>query len=185
MSALASDAMKGLNKAEKAVNEAKTVVEPSSAEKPLKTAKNGQKELKKELSPETQRAVQQMEALKKFIEVNKLGFEKDGKKYVKADVWQYLIQQRGLTPSFISEEGKTDDQVYYVKTTCVLLTADGREVTRSSMIASKDEKFLKDLDRFAVMGLSQTRALARTVKNVYGYLLVALGFQATPWEEIS
>ena len=66
MSALASDAMKGLNKAEKAVNEAKTVVEPSSAEKPLKTAKNGQKEPKKELSPETQRAVQQMDALKKM-----------------------------------------------------------------------------------------------------------------------
>lgn len=184
MSALASDAMKGLNKAEKAVNEVRVEVASPSAEKPQVDVKKAQRGTKK-LSSEVQRAVQQMEALKNFIEANKLGFERDGKKYVKVDAWQYLIQQKGITPTFISEEAETDSHIYYVKTTCILRNSSGVEITRSTMIASQDEKFLANLDRFAVMGMSQTRALARTVKNVYGYLLVALGFQATPWEEIS
>ena len=56
---LASDAMKGLDKAEKDVNEAKTVKTPSKAEKPLKTAVNAQKEQKNELTVEAKQLVAQ------------------------------------------------------------------------------------------------------------------------------
>ncbi len=176
---LASDAMKGLNKAETAVNKAEPKpVEPAKAEEKKKPAK------KVELSPEQLKAVQDLASLKKFIEDNKLGLDDNGKKYVKVEVWQYLAQQHGLIPTYLSEE-VSYGETYGVKTTCILHNVQGAEISRSTMIACRDEDFLKDKDRFAVMGLSETRAFARAVKNIYGYLLVALGFNATPWEEIT
>ena len=175
---LASDAMKGLGKAENAVNKAET---PKKVE-PKKAVKKEATEI--EISPEQQEAISQLLALKNFIEKNHLGLKDGDKKYVKVEVWQYLAQQRGLIPTFLSEE-LTYGDVYGVKTTCILHTQQGQEVSRSTMIATRDEQFLADKDRFAVMGLSETRAFARAVKNIYGYLLVSLGFNATPWEEIT
>lgn len=177
---LASDAMKGLQKAEKGVNEKKTTTTPPKDQKPVKTAGNGSQDKKVELSDDAKKLL----ALKTFIETNNLGLDDNGKKYVKVEVWQYLAQQRGLIPTFLSEETQYGEN-YGVKTTCILHNASGLEITRSTMIATRDEEFLKDKDRFAVMGLSETRAFARAVKNIYGYLLVALGFNATPWEEIT
>lgn len=186
---LASDAMKGLNKAENAVNKAEnpapkteTISVSSTAKVDKGTEPKPVKNIK--LTEEQAKAIQELAALKKFIEDNKLGLDDHGKKYVKVEVWQYLAQQHGLIPTYLSEETAYGD-TYGVKTTCILHNAQGQEISRSTMIATRDEEFLKNLDRFAVMGLSETRAFARAVKNIYGYLLVALGFNATPWEEIT
>lgn len=177
---LASDAMKGLNKAEKEINEEKPATSaPKSAEKPAKP----EKQLK--LTDEQKKAVAEMMSLKNFIEKNKLGVEEGNRKYVKVEVYQYIAQQKGLLPTFLTEEGYRDDKTYFCRTTCILRNVSGVEISRSTMLADKKEDFLKTLDDFAVMGLSETRALARAVKNIYGYLLTAIGYQATPLEEIN
>lgn len=170
---LASDAMKGLNTAEKAIN---------SEEK--KPAPKAEKSEKITLTAEQQKNVSDMLALKTFIEKNKLGVSDGGRKYVKVEVYQYIAQMKGLLPTFLTEENYREDKTYFCRTTCILRTVDGLEISRSTMLADKKEEFLKDKDNFAVMGLSETRALARAVKNIYGYLLTAIGYQATPLEEI-
>lgn len=189
---LASDAMKGLNKAETAVNSSEKPANPApkSSEKPATSAqksseKPAQTDKQVKLSSEQAKAVSEMVALKNFIEKNKLGVDDGKKTYVKAEVYQYIAQQKGLLPTFLTEEGYRDDKTYFCRTTCILRTIEGVEISRSTMIADKKEDFLKPLDDFAVMGLSETRAMARAVKNIYGYLLTAIGYQATPLEEIN
>lgn len=171
---LASDAMKGLNTAEKEINKEKPAPAPKAKE-----------EKKVKLTPEQAKAVSEMVGLKNFIESNKLGVTEGARKYVKVEVYQYIAQLKNLLPTFLTEEGYREDKTYFCRTTCILRTVEGTEISRSTMVADKKEDFLKDKDDFAVMGLSETRALARAVKNIYGYLLTAIGYQATPLEEIN
>lgn len=161
--ALASEAMKSLEKAESKINNkpVENVVKKTTEEQPSDIAR-----------------------LKAFIDNNHLGFEKNGKKFVTVEAWQFLAQIKGLLPTFESEECNING-VYAVRTTCDLRTTNGLSVSKSTMIATADEVFLSDKDKFAVWGMSETRAFARSLKNIYGYLLVALGFQATPGEEIT
>ena len=176
---LASEAMKGLNKAETEINKEKPKTATPATKKPVQ-------EKKIELTPEQQKAVADMLALKRFIEGNHLGISDGKKNYVKAEVYQYIAQQKHLLPTFLTEDGFREDGVYFCKTTCILRKTDTmEEISRSTMLAEKSEDWASKLDNFAVMGLSETRAMARAVKNIYGYLLTAIGYQATPFEEIN
>lgn len=160
--ALASEAMKSLERAETNINN-DVVVEKTTTIKPKSD----------------------LEKLRSFIDKNHLGFEKNGKKFVTVEVWQYIAQLKGLVPEFESCPDDIDG-VYSVRTTCSLYgVSDRKYVSKSTMIATSDEEFLADKDKCAVWGMSETRAFARAMKNIYGYLLASLGFQATPWEEIT
>lgn len=170
---LASEAMQSLNKAENTINKTNMVKQP--AKKPVE-----QKELPKQAAD--------LLRLKQFIDNHNLGFQrKDGRKYVKVEAWQYLAQIKNLMPTFETEPHWVElgeERVYTVETTCILKLGGTEEVSRSTMVACSNEKFLKDKPMYAVWGLSETRAFARAVKNIYGYLLVSLGFQAVPFEEM-
>jgi len=106
----------------------------------------------------------------------------DGKSYVKAGVYQYLTYLLNITPTFQFEENSTQEEVWC---TCILYGDDtGREITRTTMYADKNEEFLKDKPAYAVLGMAQTRAFVRAMKNVYGFLIEAAGYQAIAIEEI-
>lgn len=106
--------------------------------------------------------------------------KESGKKAVRCEVWQFLLELMNVLPSFESEYCEAG-----VITTCTLYTAQGKIVSRSSTIASNTESFLKDKPAYAVWGMSQTRALARAAKNVYGYIMVQAGYSAVPSDELS
>lgn len=103
----------------------------------------------------------------------------NGKNYVTYTVWQFIASAVGLMPSF--ECVKDGDTIIC---TCTLYNRQQVEVSKSTMMASKEETFLKDKDDFAIWGMAQTRALSRAVKNIYGYLVEQAGYQSTPLEEI-
>lgn len=106
----------------------------------------------------------------------------DGKSYVKAGVYQYLAYLLGITPSFQFEDESTQEQVWC---TCTLYKdEDGGEISRTTMYADKKELFLRDKPDYAVIGMAQTRAFVRAMKNVYGFLIEAAGYQAIAIEEI-
>lgn len=105
----------------------------------------------------------------------------DGKSYVKAGVYQYLTYLLGITPSFQFDDESTQEEVWC---TCILYKDDGGEVTRTTMYANKKELFLRDKPDYAVLGMAQTRAFVRAMKNVYGFLIEAAGYQAIAIEEI-
>lgn len=172
--------------AEANINKGASAPAPAPASAAAKAKKPVQSESQKEILN-----------FKKFVENNGLALKnsENGKVYLMADAWQYLCAMKGVTPTFESaEETRTikikernsyvEKSVNCVTTICRLIGKNGVEISRSTMVASSDEKFLKDKPLYAVWGMSQTRAMARAIKNVYGYVARAAGFQTTPWEEV-
>lgn len=105
----------------------------------------------------------------------------DGKSYVKAGVYQYLANLLHITPEFDFEQESTQEQVWC---TCILRNANGDRITHTTMYADKKELFLRDKPDYAVIGMAQTRAFVRAMKNIYGFLIEAAGYQAIAIEEI-
>lgn len=127
--------------------------------------------------------------LKAFVNKNGLALNRGTKVYLLAEAWQFVAFMKGLVPTYESAsetiELASGEKQYTVTTTCRLLKKSTlEEVSRSTMIASSNEDFLKDKPNHAVWGMSETRAMSRAVKNIYGYIARDAGYQATPFEEI-
>lgn len=105
----------------------------------------------------------------------------DGKNYVKVGVYQYLANLLHITPEFDFDPESTHAEVWCI---CTLRNQSGRELSHTTMYASKDEEFLKGKADFAVLGMAQTRAFVRAMKNIYGYLMEYAGYQSVALEEI-
>lgn len=105
----------------------------------------------------------------------------DGKNYVKVGVYQYLASLLHITPSFDFAEESSQNEVWCI---CTLKNKAGIEITHTTMYADKDEEFLKDKPAYAVLGMAQTRAFVRAMKNIYGYLMEYAGYQSVAIEEI-
>ena len=105
----------------------------------------------------------------------------NGKSYVKAGVYQYLASLLHITPEFDFEPESTQSEVWC---TCILRNAKGDRITHTTMYADKQEVFLRDKEDFAVIGMAQTRAFVRAMKNIYGFLMEYAGYQSIAIEEI-
>ena len=105
----------------------------------------------------------------------------DGKSYVKVGVYQYLASLLHITPAFDFEPNSTSDEVWCI---CSLTNNKGVEISHTTMYAGKDEEFLKDKPAYAVIGMAQTRAFVRAMKNIYGFLMEYAGYQSVAIEEI-
>lgn len=105
--------------------------------------------------------------------------KRTGKRAVRCEVWQFLLNWKKVIPTFDSEWSEAG-----IITTCRLFNHKGVEISHSTTIASNTESFLKDKPAYAVWGMSQTRALSRAAKNVYGHIVVQAGYSATPSDEI-
>lgn len=108
----------------------------------------------------------------------------NGKQYLLAEAWLYLAHLHHLTPSCTTTEVLDGSHLVSVKARCELVDDLGNVVAVGEMIASKSEAFLKDLDDYAVYGMAQTRAITRTLRNVYGYIARGAGFESTPAIEV-
>lgn len=134
------------------------------------------------------------ELLKAYVNKNGLALDKGGKTYLLAEAWQFVAHLKKLIPTYesVSEITETKDgggkaiRYLTVTTTCRLLREDTLdEVSRSTIVATSLEGFLKDKPAYAVWGMSETRAFSRAIRNIYGYIARDAGYQATPWEEIN
>lgn len=152
---------------------------PTPAQKPVgKVIENPQGSIERAYDP-NESALPQM--IHDFAEKHNLVVtdKRTGKQAVRCEVWQFLLNWKKVIPSFESEWNEAG-----VVTTCKLTNHKGMEISRSTTIASNTEEFLKDKPAYAVWGMSQTRALARAAKNVYGYLVMQAGYSATPSDEL-
>lgn len=125
---------------------------------------------------------------KAYVKKGGLAIKKtDGSLYLKSEAWLFLAHIKGLTPSVdVVPVYSADDNTRVLRVTavCKLYDKDGIEVSQSTMVADHNEPFLKDLDNYAVFGLAETRAISRAVRNVYGYIAKAVGFESTPAAEM-
>lgn len=127
----------------------------------------------------------------KFVSTHpQLVVSKDGKQYLRAEAWQYLLSQVGLIPScecitMVHTNGQGEQEFKGVKVEVTLMRKeDGTPLSKSMMVARCEEDWLKDKAEYAVYGLAQTRAISRAARNVFGWVAVEAGFEAVPWEEM-
>lgn len=115
---------------------------------------------------------------------------KQGKQYLRAEAWQFLLAQVGLIPScecitLVHRQEDAEDKFVGVKVEVSLNDRNtGQTLSRSMMVARANEAWLKDKDEFAVYGLAQTRAISRAARNVYGWVAAQAGFETVPVEEL-
>ncbi len=119
-----------------------------------------------------------------FVNATGLALTKDGKVYLLAEAWQYIMVLKGLNCRCTCTEQRFSNNKLIVSCECTLYNSEGKTVSSGMMQAGSDEDWLKDKDAFAVYGMAQTRAISRAVRNKYGYLARACGFQAVPWDEM-
>lgn len=124
--------------------------------------------------------------LKAFVDGSGLAIKKaDGKTYLLAEVWQYIMVLKNLTARCECVDTRDEKGVLVVTAQCIVTDENDNVVADGVMQARSDEQWLSDKPEFAVYGMAQTRAISRALRNRYGYLARACGFQATPVEEIS
>lgn len=120
-----------------------------------------------------------------FVNASGAAISVKGKLYLRVEAWQYLAYLKGIVPSCKSFAVNNTGEPLEVETICTLKDVKtGETISQTHMIANKSEKFLSELDDYAVWGLSQTRAVARAIKNIYGYIACGAGYESTPLEEI-
>lgn len=133
-------------------------------------------------SPEDKWASEIAKKIRAFADTTHNVVTTDGKSYVRAGVYQYIASLTEVIPVFDFTEESTQHEVWCI---CTLRhKSDNSELTHTTMYASKEEDFLKDKPDFAVLGMAQTRAFVRAMKNVYGYLVELAGYQSVAIEEI-
>ena len=161
-----------INKKKPVKSNKKTSIKKATMDELVKTEKV-------EVNNETK---SEFEDFRKFVNATGTAIKKaDGGVYLKAEAWLYLAKLKGLTPSLeITQHRNVNGKLVWVDAICRLLDVDGIEISKSAMMASKEEAFLKDLDDYAVYGMAETRAITRAIRNVYGYVAKGAGFESTP-----
>lgn len=104
----------------------------------------------------------------------------DGKTYIRVGAYQYLAHLMNIVPDFDFDPESTSTEVFCV---CKLFK-DGDYLSSATMYADKTEEFLRDKPDFAVLGMAQTRAFARAMKNIYGFIMESAGYQSVSVEEV-
>ena len=180
------DAADTINKEKPVKSTKKTSIKKASMDKLLSEAMPGTKDnpvilSRVNLAPESEQR-SEFDDFKKFVNATNTAIAKpEGGVYLKAEAWLYLAKLKGLTPSLdVTPHRDTTGKLLWVDAVCHLLDIDGIEISKSVMMASKDEDFLKKLPDYAVYGMAETRAITRAVRNVYGYVAKGAGYESTP-----
>lgn len=135
--------------------------------------------------------VQQLEFAKKcsvaLMDVLKLKPKKvmiNGKQYIEYEDWQTLARFYGATVGTewtkpIERNGKVWG--YEAK---AIVTMKGELVSSAEAMCTRDERNWAARDEFALRSMAQTRACAKSLRNVFAWIVVMAGLQPTPAEEM-
>lgn len=105
-----------------------------------------------------------------------------GKKHVHVEGWTTMGAMLGIVPREV-ESKRLDDQTWETTVELIKLT-DGLVVGRSSHICSKREKAWKYRDDYAIKSMSATRAVGKSFRLGFSWIMVLAGYSPTPEEEM-
>lgn len=108
--------------------------------------------------------------------------EIQGNKYLKFEGWQMLASFFGLSVG-IDFIALLDDQSGY-KAKAVVYTRDGTIIGSAWGICSRKEPGKENFSFTKLLGMAQTRAASRALKQILGWIAPLGGFKETPAEEV-
>jgi len=104
----------------------------------------------------------------------------NGKQYLRFEDWQTLAKFFGLTV----KTGKTEILENGAKAVAEVVNRDGIVVGGAEGYCFRDEKNWAGKPMFQIISMAQTRAGAKALRNILGWVAVLAGFEGTPAEEV-
>ena len=123
--------------------------------------------------------------LSQLIKEKGLSSNIQGKQFVNVEGWQFAGASLGLMPIItLTTDLSKDDEIKYMATCEVRNITSGQLVATGIALCSNKEKTKRFFDEYAILSMSQTRAIGKAYRNLLAWLMKAAGFEATPAEEM-
>ena len=117
--------------------------------------------------------------LAEFIDTQHMTTEISGRKYVLAEGWSFLGSMLGVFPRTV-EVRRLEGGAEGFEATVELITRDGSVVGGAIAECSRAERNWRDRDDYALKSMAQTRATGKAYRMVFGFVMKAAGYEATP-----
>lgn len=137
-----------------------------------------------ELGPKAvaSRATEIANVLKSIIEKQNLFTDIKGKKYVRVEGWQAIGTMVGIVPK---ERRVTElEDGSYVAEVELINVKTGLVVGGGSALCSMDEKRWGEADKYARRSMAVTRAVGKSYRLTFGWVMSMAGYETTPEEEM-
>lgn len=130
--------------------------------------------------------VKMANVLKNHIVGHNLYTNIKGKNYVHVEGWQFAGGMLGLFPQVVDVKNVGDDKVFkYEAKVNIVNMKTNQIVSTGYAMCSKSESKKASFDEYAVMSMSQTRAIGKAYRNIIGWVMKLAGYQGTPSEEMT
>lgn len=121
--------------------------------------------------------------LKDYVVKQKLYTPIKGKNYVNVEGWQFAGFLTGLMPRIESVENLSSGSEVKWKTTVNIYKGEQLMSIGIALCSSK-EATKKSFDEYAILSMSQTRAIGKAYRNLIGWVMKMAGYQSIPSEEM-
>lgn len=126
------------------------------------------------------------EMLMTYLDSKKNALTISGKRYLEFEDWQFIATffrcttEIVWTKPLITEKGQN---VGY-EARAIVTDITGRKIAAAEASCTIKEKRWKDRDSFQLKSMSQTRASAKALRNVFSWVVAMKGLATTPAEEM-
>jgi len=107
-----------------------------------------------------------------------------GEQYLEFEDWQTVGRFYGVTSKAVSVDPITIGGVHGFKAVAVAQLVDGRAISRAESLCMSDEANWAHKPLYQLASMAQTRACAKSLRNVLAWVVVLAGYRATPAEEL-
>ena len=130
---------------------------------------------------DAQRAAQ---ALKDVIERKPKPLKIGGETYLEFEDYQMLGKFYGVTAKVVSTHFIEYAKAKGFEARAVAIAADGRELSAAEAMCLNDENNWRDKPLFTLRSMAQTRAAAKSLRNVLAWVAVLAGYRPSNREEV-
>lgn len=123
--------------------------------------------------------------LKNHIVKQKLYSNIKGKNYAHVEGWQFAGGMLGLSPRIVSVENlSSGNEIKWRAAVELIHSQSGKVVGNGFALCSNKETIKKGFDEYAILSMSQTRAIGKAYRNLIGWVMKLANFEGTPAEEM-
>lgn len=110
----------------------------------------------------------------------------NGEQFLEFEDWQMIARFYGCTAQveWVKEVREKDHIIGY-EARAVVLTKDCRQISAAESMCLKTEKQWQNKELFQLKSMSQTRACAKSLRNVFSWVVVLAGFSVNSPDESS
>lgn len=136
---------------------------------------------------EVEFAARAAKALKSIIERKPKKVIINGEQYLEFEDWQTIARFFNTTVGTEKTKKITDEEGKLIgyEATAVVYNSQGIKIGSAEASCLRDEDNWKGKPEFQLKSMAQTRACAKALRNIFGWVVVLAGYKTTPAEELN